>query len=159
MAEAHRGVQGFVMDETNNPVEKASLKIKSRDVGFQTTKYGEFWRILLPGRYKLEVYAEGYQPKEVEFMVIDSHPTLLNVTLYPAKVNILHFIFLSPLYLYLHYYYHTVHRKTTIITKQGTFYLLTNTKIVHIIVGVARLLGVARRFEDSSPKYDDNMLG
>lgn len=37
------------------PIEKASLKIKGRDVGFQTTKYGEFWRILLPGYYKLEV--------------------------------------------------------------------------------------------------------
>lgn len=43
------------MDEHNNPVEKASLKVKGRDVGFQTTKYGEFWRILLPGIYKLEV--------------------------------------------------------------------------------------------------------
>lgn len=56
MAEAHRGVHGFVMDENGNPIEKASLKVKSRDVGFQTTKYGEFWRILLPGVYKLEVY-------------------------------------------------------------------------------------------------------
>jgi len=55
LAEAHRGIHGFVMDENNNPVEKASLKVKSRDVGFQTTKYGEFWRILLPGIYKLEV--------------------------------------------------------------------------------------------------------
>lgn len=55
LAEAHRGIHGFVMDEHGNPVEKASLKIKQRDVGFQTTKYGEFWRILLPGMYKLEV--------------------------------------------------------------------------------------------------------
>lgn len=55
LAEAHRGVHGFVMDENGNPIEKASLKVKGRDVGFQTTKYGEFWRILLPGVYKLEV--------------------------------------------------------------------------------------------------------
>lgn len=59
MAEAHRGVHGFVMDEHGNPIEKASLKIKGRDVGFQTTKYGEFWRILLPGVFKLEV-SRGY---------------------------------------------------------------------------------------------------
>lgn len=85
LAEAHRGVQGFVMDENGNPVEKASLKIKTRDVGFQTTKYGEFWRILLPGYYKLEVYADGFVPREIEFMVVDQHPTLLNVTLHPAK--------------------------------------------------------------------------
>lgn len=55
LAEAHRGVQGFVFDQNGIPIEKASLKIKGRDVGFQTTKYGEFWRILLPGVYKLEV--------------------------------------------------------------------------------------------------------
>jgi hypothetical protein len=55
LAEAHRGVQGFVYDPNGVPIEKASMKIKGRDVGFQTTKYGEFWRILLPGVYKLEV--------------------------------------------------------------------------------------------------------
>ncbi|XP_019875798.2 carboxypeptidase M isoform X2 [Aethina tumida] len=85
LAEAHRGVHGFVMDENGNPVEKASLKVKSRDVGFQSTKYGEFWRILLPGVYTLEVYADGYVPRELDFMVVEEHPTLLNVTLHAAK--------------------------------------------------------------------------
>uniref|UniRef100_A0A146MC30 Carboxypeptidase M n=2 Tax=Lygus hesperus TaxID=30085 RepID=A0A146MC30_LYGHE len=85
LAEAHRGVQGFVLDDSGNPIEKASLKIKGRDVGFQTTKYGEFWRILLPGVYKLEVYADGYTPREVDFMVVEQHPTQLNVTLFQSK--------------------------------------------------------------------------
>lgn len=60
LAEAHRGVQGFVLDANNSPIERASLKIKGRDVGFQTTKHGEFWRILLPGYYKLEVKFQKY---------------------------------------------------------------------------------------------------
>ncbi|XP_075157372.1 carboxypeptidase D isoform X3 [Haematobia irritans] len=85
LAEAHRGVQGFVFDSNNNPIERASLKIKGRDVGFQTTKHGEFWRILLPGYYKLEVFAEGFAPREIEFVVVEQHPTLLNVTLTPSK--------------------------------------------------------------------------
>uniref|UniRef100_A0A1B0CR20 Peptidase M14 domain-containing protein n=2 Tax=Lutzomyia longipalpis TaxID=7200 RepID=A0A1B0CR20_LUTLO len=85
LAEVHRGVQGFVTDMSGTPIEKASLKIKGRDVGFQTTRYGEFWRILLPGVYKLEVYADGYIPRDVDFMVVDQHPTLLNVTMQPAK--------------------------------------------------------------------------
>ncbi|KAJ8959056.1 hypothetical protein NQ318_022312 [Aromia moschata] len=96
LAEAHRGVQGFVVDENGNPIEKASLKIKSRDVGFQSTKYGEFWRILLPGLYKLEVYADGYVPRDVEFMVVEQHPTLLNVTLHTAKRKDSHFYRPSP---------------------------------------------------------------
>ncbi|XP_039958527.1 carboxypeptidase D isoform X2 [Bactrocera tryoni] len=87
LAEAHRGVQGFVLDPTGTPIERASLKIKGRDVGFQTTKHGEFWRILLPGYYKLEVFAEGYAPREVEFIVVEQHPTLLNVSLTPSKRN------------------------------------------------------------------------
>ncbi|KAH0953478.1 hypothetical protein HN011_008993 [Eciton burchellii] len=85
LAEAHRGVHGFVIDENGNPIERASVKVKSRDVSFSTTKYGEFWRILLPGIYKLEVFSNGYVPREVEFMVIEQHPTLLNVTLYSVK--------------------------------------------------------------------------
>ncbi|KAJ6640259.1 Carboxypeptidase M [Pseudolycoriella hygida] len=87
LAEAHRGVQGFVMDTNGAPIERASLKIKGRDVGFQSTKYGEFWRILLPGIYKLEVFADGYAPREIDFMVIEQHPTLLNVTLQASKRN------------------------------------------------------------------------
>ncbi|XP_015121018.1 carboxypeptidase D isoform X4 [Diachasma alloeum] len=54
LAEAHRGVHGFVIDENGNAVERASVKVKGRDISFLTTKYGEFWRILLPGIYKLE---------------------------------------------------------------------------------------------------------
>lgn len=85
LAEAHRGVHGFVVDENGNPIERASVKVKSRDVSFSTTKYGEFWRILLPGPYKLEVFSNGYIPREVEFRVVEQHPTLLNITLYSTK--------------------------------------------------------------------------
>lgn len=35
----------------------------------------------------LQVYAEGYLPREVDLMVVEQHPTLLNVTLHPAKVG------------------------------------------------------------------------
>lgn len=88
LAEAHRGVQGFVMDPNGGPIERAQLKIKGRDVGFSTTKYGEFWRILMPGVYKLEVFADGFVPRDVDFMVVEQHPTLLNVTMQPSKVGL-----------------------------------------------------------------------
>lgn len=38
-----------------------------------------------------QVYADGYVPREIEFMVVDQHPTLLNVTLHPARVSNLTF--------------------------------------------------------------------
>jgi hypothetical protein len=62
--------------------EGAAMKVKGRDVGFQTTKEGEFWRMLLPGIYTMEVFAEGYQPREVQFAIVEQNPTLLNITLF-----------------------------------------------------------------------------
>jgi hypothetical protein len=66
----------FFQDKT-----KLCFQINGRDVGFQTTKEGEFWRVLLPGIYTIELFAEGYHPKEVQFAVIEQNPTLLNITL------------------------------------------------------------------------------
>jgi len=85
MGEAHRGVKGFVKDESLRPIEGASMKVKGRDVGFQTTKEGEFWRILLPGIYSMEVFAEGFQPREVQFAIVEQNPTLLNITLFKEQ--------------------------------------------------------------------------
>jgi len=87
LGEAHRGVKGFVKDQAARPIEGASMKVKGRDVGFQTTKEGEFWRILLPGIYSMEVFAEGYQPREVQFAIVEQNPTLLNITLFPENNN------------------------------------------------------------------------
>lgn len=81
LGEAHRGVKGFVKDENFAPIEGASMKIRGRDVGFQTTKEGEFWRILLPGIYTMEVFAEGFVPREINFAVVEKNPTVLNITL------------------------------------------------------------------------------
>lgn len=39
----------------------------------------------MPGVYKLEVFADGFVPRDVDFMVVEQHPTLLNVTMQPSK--------------------------------------------------------------------------
>ena len=63
------------------------FQVKGRDVGFQTTKEGEFWRILLPGIYTMEVFAEGYQPRELQFAIVEQNPTLLNITLFAEDLQ------------------------------------------------------------------------
>ena len=63
------------------------FQVKGRDVGFQTTKEGEFWRIILPGIYTMEVFAEGFQPREVQFAIVEQNPTLLNITLFREETN------------------------------------------------------------------------
>jgi len=84
LGEAHRGVRGFVFDDTGSPIEGASMKIKDREVGFRSTRHGEYWRILLPGKYTLEVYADNFEPKELPFVVTEERPTQMNVTLHKA---------------------------------------------------------------------------
>lgn len=71
LGEAHRGVKGFVKDNNGSPIEGASMKVKGRDVGFQTTKEGEFWRILLPG-----IYSRDFLPKV--FPLVKFNLQLLN---------------------------------------------------------------------------------
>ncbi len=42
---------------------------------------GEFWRVLMPGIYTVEVFAEGFTPREINFAVVEKNPTVLNITL------------------------------------------------------------------------------
>ncbi|CAN7987323.1 unnamed protein product [Ixodes pacificus] len=81
LGEAHKGVRGIVTDEENNAVANASLKISNRSIGFRTTSRGEYWRILRPGRYSLEVTAPGFHTLKQDFVVLDQQISILNVTL------------------------------------------------------------------------------
>lgn len=56
MAQAHKGITGLVIDEdTNKPIPGAKLKILGRNMEFRSAKNGEYYRILLPGKYSLVV--------------------------------------------------------------------------------------------------------
>ncbi|KAL3269150.1 hypothetical protein HHI36_008230 [Cryptolaemus montrouzieri] len=68
--EAHRGVTGQVVDSiTGLPIPKANLQIIGRNITFHTSKNGEFWRLLLPGKYIIQVEAPGYYTLTQEFSV------------------------------------------------------------------------------------------
>ncbi|XP_044753210.1 carboxypeptidase D-like isoform X2 [Coccinella septempunctata] len=68
--EAHRGVTGQLLDSvTNEPVSRADLKIVGRNITFHPSNKGEFWRLLLPGNYQIQVDAPGYYPIIQEFSV------------------------------------------------------------------------------------------
>lgn len=60
---AFQGVKGLIYDQEGKVVPSATLKIKGRDlVSFRSSKYGEYWRILLPGTYTLQVNDENIFP-------------------------------------------------------------------------------------------------
>ncbi|CAL1286129.1 unnamed protein product [Larinioides sclopetarius] len=79
-------VKGIVKDSSNNPIPKAALKIRGRDMTFYSTKRGEYWRILLPGSYIIEARADGYKPAEEEFIITSQEITTQNITMYPTRV-------------------------------------------------------------------------
>ena len=56
LGEAHRGVAGIVKDIYGQPVADAYVRVSGRNFGAKTTPLGEFWRILMPGSYEIEVW-------------------------------------------------------------------------------------------------------
>jgi len=87
MSEANRGVRGVVLNsQTGATVPNAKLKIKGRSFNFRGSTRGEFWRILLPGRYVLQVNADGYYPRELLFSIRpNEQPTVLEVRMDPIS--------------------------------------------------------------------------
>ena len=83
LGEVHRGVKGVLLDVNGNVVSKAILKIRGRDINFKSSKRGEFWRILMPGVYTIDVSADGYQNQSQQFKVEDNRITILNIQLLP----------------------------------------------------------------------------
>ena len=62
------------------------LKIRDSNLKFETNNEGEFWKILLPGVYTLEVFSSGYLPFEQTFAIEErGGPVVLNLILNPDK--------------------------------------------------------------------------
>jgi hypothetical protein len=53
------GVKGLVKDvQSNQPLGQVVVQVEGRRHSTKTTDLGEFWRLLLPGDYKLKVCCE-----------------------------------------------------------------------------------------------------
>merc|ERR1719483_1651689 len=71
-----------VKKEIEQRIHQKEEEFASTKKNFGKALEGEFWRILLPGIYTMEVFAEGFAPREVQFAIVEQNPTMLNVTLY-----------------------------------------------------------------------------
>lgn len=79
--EVHKGVKGFVFSEECNPIVNATVMVRGRDHNITTACHGDYWRLLTPGNYTLNVIADGYFPEERNVTVFNGPATQVNFTL------------------------------------------------------------------------------
>ncbi|KRZ79040.1 Carboxypeptidase -like protein [Trichinella papuae] len=84
--QALTGIKGIVRNADSAAPIEATLKIVGRDISFSTTKNGEFYRILLPGKYRLIVDAPLFKPSVVDFVLTEQIPYVeLNISMWPES--------------------------------------------------------------------------
>ncbi|XP_029301845.1 carboxypeptidase D [Cottoperca gobio] len=82
----HIGVHGYVKEAVNGTaLANVSIVVESIRHNLNTGKYGDYYRLLLPGTYNITAVAPGYTPMTVHSVqVLDGKATELNFTLAPV---------------------------------------------------------------------------
>ncbi|KAG8450429.1 hypothetical protein GDO86_002911 [Hymenochirus boettgeri] len=77
--QVHRGIKGFVLDATDGRgILNATISIADIDHPVTSYKAGDFWRLLVPGTYKVTASARGYIPISKTINVTDGEAVLVN---------------------------------------------------------------------------------
>jgi len=87
MDQVHKGVKGFVKDSEGTPIPGAAIHVDDRRKEVLTAKDGDYWRLLLPGGYKVTAAAQGYEPLSKEITVKDGDALELNFVLKKSALS------------------------------------------------------------------------
>uniref|UniRef100_A0A672JK26 Peptidase M14 domain-containing protein n=1 Tax=Salarias fasciatus TaxID=181472 RepID=A0A672JK26_SALFA len=89
MEQVHIGVWGFVKDGASGAaLSDASIEVEGIQHNLTTGKYGDYYRLLLPGTYNITAVAPGYAPVTAySVQVTDGKASKLNFTLSPTSVT------------------------------------------------------------------------
>lgn len=74
--QVHRGVYGYVRSSIGKPIENAAISVSNNTHVTYTRKSGEFWKLLLPGRYNITIEAEGYESHSEEIIITEQDKVL-----------------------------------------------------------------------------------
>lgn len=80
---------GIVRDEKGDPIAGAKIKVSGIDHDIVTTDRGEYWRLLLPGDYKVTVEAADFHPSTEHAINIRylNEPVSMNFTMSSVSGN------------------------------------------------------------------------
>ncbi len=96
--QVHIGVKGFVTTNTTNdpimssiynknldvdgiPLQNAVISVEGIPHDITTSHFGDYWRLLMPGTYKLTAKANGYKTQSKTIEIVASSVSILNFTL------------------------------------------------------------------------------
>jgi hypothetical protein len=85
---AHTGVKGIVSFQDGTRAKRVTVKVQTREPFQKTDQEGEFYKILLPGKYTLRVAFECEDVYQSTFEVPSGSRLLeLNITLHNSYIN------------------------------------------------------------------------
>ncbi|XP_027855156.1 carboxypeptidase D [Xiphophorus couchianus] len=86
MEKVHMGVRGFVKDAVSGAaLSNVSIVVAGIRHDLTTAKFGDYYRLLLPGTYNITAVTPGYLSKTFNnVQVIDGKPREINFTLQPV---------------------------------------------------------------------------
>ncbi|XP_025831012.1 carboxypeptidase D [Agrilus planipennis] len=79
--QVHKGVKGFVSSTIGHPIPNAEIRVEGIDFVVRSAKDGDYWRILLPGKYNLTVSAKGFETFTQEIVIPPSGSLHLKISL------------------------------------------------------------------------------
>uniref|UniRef100_A0A9J8AYY3 Carboxypeptidase D, b n=1 Tax=Cyprinus carpio carpio TaxID=630221 RepID=A0A9J8AYY3_CYPCA len=80
--QAHIGVRGYVMTRSGFGLPNVTISVSGTDHNITTWMFGDYYRLLLPGRYDITASSPGFLSNTVKNVpVIKGKATLLNFTL------------------------------------------------------------------------------
>ncbi|KAG5682478.1 hypothetical protein PVAND_011829 [Polypedilum vanderplanki] len=76
----HIGVKGFVKSSIGTPIKHAAISVNNIQHVSYTGIDGDYYRLLLPGKYNLTCSAKGYEPQTIEIIVPETgnHSVIYN---------------------------------------------------------------------------------
>lgn len=60
-SQSRKGVHGMVSSSIGTPIPHARISVEGIKHNIYTTEGGDYWRLLVPGRYNVTVSAIGYE--------------------------------------------------------------------------------------------------